>query len=72
MIFLLSIAGFAIRIWLWMRKSTARVLGRTEAERDSLKETLKRVEKARKARLKLRGNPGYLGGMRDKYDRDNE
>lgn len=70
MIFLLGLAGLAIRIWLWMRKSTARMLGRAETERDALKETLERVEKARKVRLKLRGNLGYLGGMRDKYQRD--
>ena len=69
MTFLLGLAGLVIRVFLWMRKSTARMLGRTEAERDRLKETLDRVEKARKARRKLRRTPGYLG-MRDKYDRD--
>ena len=68
--FLLGIAGIGIRIWMWMRKSTARTLGRTEAELDSLKETLKRVEKARKIRLKLRDNPDYPGRVRDKYRRD--
>lgn len=70
MVFLLGLAGLAIRIWLWTRKSTARLLGRAEANRDALQETLDRVEKARKVRLKLRGNPGYLGRVRDKYERD--
>lgn len=73
MTFLLGLAGIVIRGWLWVRSNTARLLGHTEAERDSLKETLKRVKKARKARRKVRknsGTPGYLGGVRDKYQRD--
>ncbi len=68
--FLLGLAGIAIRIWLWIRSNTARLLGRTEAERDALKETLKRVEKAHRARLRLRDNPDYLGRVRKKYERD--
>ncbi len=53
-----------------MRGNANRMLGRAEAERDALKETLTRVEKAQAARRKLRGNPGYLGRVRNKYDRD--
>lgn len=69
MTFLLGLAGLAIRIFLSLRRSTARMLGRASAERDALEETLNRVEKAREARRRLRRAPGYLG-MRDKYDRD--
>lgn len=68
--FLLGLAGIGIKIWLWMRGNANRMLGRAEAERDALKETLSRVEKAQAARRKLRGNLGYLGRVPDKYDRD--
>jgi hypothetical protein len=46
------------------------MLGRAESERDALKETLSRVEKAHEARRKLRRTPGYFGRVRDKYNRD--
>ncbi len=67
---LLSLAGIGIKIWLWMRGNANRMLGRAEAERDVLKETLDRVEKAQAARRELHRTPNYLGGVPDKYNRD--
>lgn len=68
--FLLGLAGIGIKVWLWMRGNANRMLGRAEAERDALKETLSRVEKAQAARRELSRTPNYLGGVSDKYDRD--
>ncbi len=64
----LAIAGVALRVFLAMRRSTARLLGRAESERDALKETLDRVEKAREARMRVRDSTP--DSVRDKYNRD--
>ena len=66
---LLAIGGVILRVFLSMRRSTARLLGRAESERDALKETLDRVEKAHEARMRVRKSTP--GSVRDKYNRDN-
>jgi len=70
MSFIISLVfGLGLRIWLAMRKSTARLLGRAESERDALKEVLDNVEKSKKARERLRDNPDLRKRLRDKYTR---
>ncbi len=68
--FLLGLAGIGIRLWLWMRGNANRMLGRAEAERDTLRKALNRVEKAQAARRELHRTPNYLGRVPDKYNRD--
>lgn len=72
MTFLLGLAGIAIKIWLWTRNNANRMLGRAEADRDRMKETLTRVENAQRARRRLLDNPTYFGSLRDKYNRDDK
>ena len=64
----LAVAGVVLRVFLAMRRSTARLLGRAESERDALKETLARVEKAHEARMRV--GDSTPSSVRDKYNRD--